>query len=53
MFNFLKKFFGSSQERTLHRFRQLVVEVNAWEEKFQKITDDEARQKTVVLLYLF
>ena len=46
MFHFLKKMFGTSQERTLRRFRRIVAEVNAWEEKFQKLSDDEIRQKT-------
>ena len=46
MFDFLKKFFGTSQERSVKRFRKIVAEVNVWEEKFQQLTDDEVRQKT-------
>lgn len=46
MFDFLKKFFGTSQERTLKRFKRMVGEVNAWEEKFQKLSDEELRHKT-------
>jgi preprotein translocase subunit SecA len=46
MFDFLKKIFGTSQERILKRFRKIVVEVNQWEEKFQRLSDDEIRQKT-------
>lgn len=46
MFDFLKRFFGTAQERTLARFRKIVVEVNAWEEKFQQLSDEQIRQKT-------
>lgn len=46
MLGFLKKFFGTSQERTLKRLRKIVSEVNAWEEKFQQLSDDQVRQKT-------
>ncbi len=46
MFDFLKKLFGTSQERSLTRFRKIVIEVNKWEERYQKLSDAEARQKT-------
>src|SRR5258707_538411 len=46
MFDFLKKLFGTSQERTLKRFRRIVTEANAWEEKLQKLPDDALRHKT-------
>lgn len=46
MLGFLKKFFGTSQERTLKKLRKIVAEVNTWEEKFQQLSDDQIRQKT-------
>lgn len=46
MFDFLKKVFGSSQERILKRFSKIVVQINQWDEKFSKISDQELRQKT-------
>lgn len=46
MFDFLKKFFGTSQERVVRRLHKNVAEVNAWEEKFQQLTDEQVRQKT-------
>jgi preprotein translocase subunit SecA len=46
MLDFLKSLFGTSQERTLARLRKIVSEVNAWEEKFQQLTDEQIRQKT-------
>ena len=46
MFDFLKRFFGTSQERSVTRFRKIVTEVNAWEEKYQQLSDDQIRQKT-------
>jgi preprotein translocase subunit SecA len=46
MISFLKKIFGTSQERTLNHFRKIVKEVNAWEEKFQALADEEVRKKT-------
>jgi preprotein translocase subunit SecA len=46
MFGFLKKIFGTSQERSLKRFRRIVTEVNGWEEKFQKLSDEQIQQKS-------
>ncbi len=46
MFGFLKKVFGTSQERTIKRFRKMVAEVNQWEEKYQQLSDEELRAKT-------
>ena len=47
MFSFLKRLFGSAQERTVRRYSNLVVEVNAWDEKFKSLSDDQLRGKTV------
>ncbi|HEY4831351.1 MAG TPA: hypothetical protein VIH61_02205, partial [Waddliaceae bacterium] len=46
MFGFLKKFFGTAQERTVKQFRKIVAEVNVWEAKFQKLSDEQVRNKT-------
>ncbi len=46
MFPFLKKLFGTSQERTIRRFRKTVQAVNSWDEKFQALSDEELRAKT-------
>jgi preprotein translocase subunit SecA len=46
MFGFLKKFFGSQQTRLLSKYHKIVEEVNAWEEKFQSLTDEELIAKT-------
>ena len=47
MFGLLKKLFGTHQSRLLKKYWSLVPQVNAWELKFQSLTDDELRQKTV------
>ncbi len=46
MLDFLKKLVGTSQERTLKRFRKIVTEVNRWDEEFKKLSDEEVRAKT-------
>ena len=47
MFGLLKKLFGTHQSRLLKKYWRLVPQVNTWEVKFQSLTDDELRQKTV------
>ncbi|MCH9608572.1 MAG: Protein translocase subunit SecA [Chlamydiales bacterium] len=46
MFGFIKKIFGSSQDRHVKRFKRLVADVNRWDERFQSLTDEELRGKT-------
>lgn len=46
MFGFLKKIFGSAHDRLLHKYRKMVDEINAWDSKFQSLSDDELRNKT-------
>jgi preprotein translocase subunit SecA len=46
MFDWLKKIFGTSQERVLRRFRRIVAEVNAWDEKFKSLSDEQIKGKT-------
>ena len=47
MFGIIKKLFGTHQSRILKKYWQLVPQVNSWEEKFQKLTDDEIKNKTI------
>ncbi|NGX46537.1 MAG: Protein translocase subunit SecA, partial [Chlamydiae bacterium] len=46
MLGFVKKIFGTSQERILKRFGKLVTEVNSWDEKFSALSDEELKGKT-------
>jgi preprotein translocase subunit SecA len=46
MLGFLKKLFGSSQERTIKRFQKIVKQVNEFEKKFSSLSDDELKAKT-------
>ncbi|MFZ0565957.1 MAG: preprotein translocase subunit SecA [Chlamydiales bacterium] len=46
MLGFLKKIFGSSQDRTLKRLQKTVSEVNTFCEKFNALPDEELRRKT-------
>lgn len=46
MFGFLKWLFGTAQERAVRRHRKIVDEINAHEEKLQKLSDAEVRAKT-------
>lgn len=46
MFGLLKKIFGTAQSRLLKKYGKLVREVNAWEEKYQSLSDDELKAKT-------
>lgn len=46
MADFLKKIFGTSQERSVKRFTKMVAEVIQWEEKYQRLSDEEVKGKT-------
>ncbi len=46
MFGIVKKIFGTAQERTLHKYRKIVSQVNTWDERFKTLSDDELKQKT-------
>lgn len=46
MFAFLKKLFGTAQDRTVRKYRKIVDQVNIWDEKFQSLSDDSLREKT-------
>lgn len=46
MFNFFKKIFPSKHEKDVKSLLPLVEEINSYYEEYQKLTDDELRQKT-------
>ena len=47
MFGVLKKIFGTHQSRLLKKYWRLVPEVNAWEVKYQALSDEELKAKIV------
>lgn len=47
MFGLLKKIFGTAQTRTLKKYWKLVPQVNAWEERYRTLSEEELRRKTV------
>lgn len=47
MFSFLKRLFGTSQQRTLAKYDKIVAQINAQEQKLQSFSDDQIRAKTV------
>jgi preprotein translocase subunit SecA len=46
MFGFIKKIFGSAQDRMVSRFTKIVAKVNEWDEKYKSLSDDQLRAKT-------
>lgn len=46
MFGFLRKIFGSSQDRLVKKFFNVVAEINLAEEKLHHLTDEELKAKT-------
>jgi preprotein translocase subunit SecA len=46
MFGFLKRIFGSAQDRMVKKFTKIVAQVNEWDEKFKSLSDDQLRAKT-------
>src|ERR1700761_3565053 len=46
MFNFLKRIFGTAQDRQINKYFKVVEKVNEWDSKFQSISDTELRNKT-------
>src|SRR3990167_333849 len=47
MFGLLKKLFCTHQSRQLKKYWRLVPQVNSWEERYQNLTDDDLRHKTL------
>jgi preprotein translocase subunit SecA len=46
MLSFLKKIFGSAQDRLLRKYFKITQEVNQWATKFQSLDDTALRNKT-------
>lgn len=46
MFGIAKKIFGTAQSRLLKRYGKIVLQVNALEQEFQKLSDEQLKQKT-------
>ena len=44
--NFLTKIFGSRNDRLLKTYRKTIVQINALETQYEKLTDDQLRAKT-------
>lgn len=47
MFGFLKKIFGSAQDRLLRKYFKTVDDVNRWDAQFKTLSDEQLRHKTV------
>ena len=45
MFGLLKKIFGTAQSRQVKKYQKIVKKINAIEETYQRLSDDEARGK--------
>jgi preprotein translocase subunit SecA len=46
MLSLLKKTFGDSNDRRLKKYKQLVEKINSLETQFEKLSDEELKQKT-------
>lgn len=46
MFGFLKKIFGTAQDRTVKKYLKVVSSINEWDEKFKDLSDEALRAKT-------
>lgn len=46
MFGFLKKIFGTAQDRQVKKYFHSVKSVNEWELKYQQLTDEQVKAKT-------
>lgn len=46
MFGFLKKIFGTAQDRLVRKYSKIVQQVNEWDQKFDSLSDEALRQKT-------
>ena len=46
MFGFLKRIFGTAQDRTVRRYSKIVADVNAWDDKYKSLSDNQLKGKT-------
>ena len=44
--NFFTKIFGSRNDRLLKQYRKVVARINAMEPEYEKLSDEQLRQKT-------
>ena len=47
MFGLIKKIFGTQQTRILKKYWRLVPKINEWELRFQTLSEDELKNKTL------
>lgn len=47
MFKFLRKIFGTAQDRLINKYKKIVEKVNALEVQYQALSDEELRHKTI------
>jgi len=45
MFGLIKKIFGTAQSRQVNRFQKIVKKINAIEEEYQSLSDEQAKEK--------
>lgn len=46
MFGFLRKIFGTAQDRQVRRYFKIVDKINAWDVQFQQLSDEQLKGKT-------
>lgn len=46
MFGFLKKLFGTAQDRQVRKYFKIVQEVKEWDEKLKSLSDEQIKGKT-------
>lgn len=46
MFGWIKKIFGTAQERTVKKYFKIVSVINEWDKRYESLSDDEIRGKT-------
>lgn len=47
MFGFLKKIFGTAQDRKVKQYLKIVKEINKYDEEFKALSDDQIKAKTL------
>ena len=46
MISFIKKLFGTAQDRIVRRYSKIVSKVNDWDEKYKALNDEQLQAKT-------
>lgn len=46
MFGFLKRIFGTAQDRMIRKHRKVVEEINRWDESYKSLSDEALKLKT-------